>query len=150
VTAEMQRLQADLLLRGETVACAESLTGGALGETLSAIEGASAFFLGGVISYATEVKRAVLGVTAARVITAECALQMASGVRTLTEATWGVATTGVAGPERQEDQPVGTVFIAVVGPRELVREFHFDGDRAAVRQASVLMALALLQEAVNG
>lgn len=146
----MARLQADLLLRGETVACAESLTGGALGELLSAIEGASAFFLGGVISYATEVKRSLLGVTAEQVITAECAAQMAEGVRSLLGATWGVATTGVAGPARQEDQPVGTVFVAVAGPRRIVRRHHFDGDRAAVRQASVVMAVAQLQEAVDG
>lgn len=146
----MPRLQADLLLRGETVACAESLTGGALGEMLSAIEGASSFFLGGVISYATEIKRSVLGVTAERVVTAECATQMADGVRTLMRATWGVSTTGVAGPDRQEDQPVGTVFIAVSGPRALAREFHFDGDRAAIRQAAVAMAVTLLHEAVNG
>lgn len=146
----MPRLQADLLLRGETVACAESLTGGALGEMLSAIEGASAFFLGGVISYATEVKRSVLGVTSEHVITADCAQQMAEGVRSLMGTTWGVSTTGVAGPVRQEDQPVGTVFIAVAGPNPLVREFHFDGDRAAIRDATVLMAVTLLQEAVNG
>lgn len=143
------RLQAQLLRRGETVACAESLTGGSLGAALSSLGGASGFFRGGVISYATEVKRSLLGVTAPRVVSAQCATQMADGVRSLLDATWGVSTTGVAGPEPQDDQPVGTVFVAISGPRPSVREFGFDGDRDGVRRAAVAAAIDLLLAALD-
>src|SRR5690348_4767165 len=102
--------------RGETLACAESLTGGGLAAALTAVPGASASMRGGVVSYATEVKRTVLGVTAELVISAACAEQMAVGVRDLLGATWGLSTTGVAGPDTQEGQPVGTVFVGVIGP----------------------------------
>lgn len=120
--------------RGETVACAESLTGGELAALLSATPGASLTFVGGVVSYATAVKHELLGVRAERVISAECAEQMASGVRALLGADWALATTGVAGPDRQEDQPVGTVFVAIAGS-EAVRSvrLELDGDRAAIR-----------------
>lgn len=120
--------------RGETVACAESLTGGELAALLSATPGASLTFVGGVVSYATAVKRDLLGVRAERVISAECAEQMAAGVRALLGADWALATTGVAGPDRQEGQPVGTVFVAIAGS-EAVRsvQLELDGDRTAIR-----------------
>lgn len=125
-----------------TLACAESVTGGDLCAALSAAPGASETFLGGVVSYATEVKHSVLDVTAERVITAECAEQMASGVRELCGADWGISTTGVAGPTRQEDQPVGTVFIGIAGPTG-VRSVHLDldGDRIAIRGRAVRRVL---------
>ncbi|HWU32435.1 MAG TPA: nicotinamide-nucleotide amidohydrolase family protein, partial [Marmoricola sp.] len=110
-------LQALLAARGETVACAESLTGGELAALLSRAPGASAVFRGGVVSYATEVKRNVLGVTADHVISEECAIQMAESVRSLLGSDWGVSTTGVAGPDSQEGQPVGTVFVGIAGPQ---------------------------------
>ena len=102
-----------LLGRGETVACAESITGGGLADLLSGTPGASATFVGGVVSYATSVKRDLLGVTAAQVVSADCAAQLASGVRSLLGSDWAVSTTGVAGPEKQDDKPVGTVYVGV-------------------------------------
>lgn len=127
---------------GATLACAESVTGGDLAAALSAAPGASETFLGGVVSYATEVKRSVLGVTAERVISAACAEQMAVGVRELCGADWGIATTGVAGPSRQEDQPVGTVFVALAGP-DGVRSVQLDlgGERIAIRGRAVRRVL---------
>jgi nicotinamide-nucleotide amidase len=133
---------AALRTRTATVACAESVTGGDLAAALSAAPGASDTFLGGVVSYATEVKRTVLGVTAEHVITAECAEQMAAGVRRLLGSDWGLSTTGVAGPERQEDQPVGTVYVGIAGP-ERVRSvrLELDGDRIAIRGRACRRAL---------
>lgn len=145
-----EALQALLLARGETVACAESLTGGSLAALLSRTPGASAVFLGGVISYATEVKRQILGVTAAEVISAECALQMARGVRSLMAADWALSTTGVAGPDSQEDQPVGTVFVGIAGP-DGARAIHLDlsGTRAEIRNATCEAAIAELSRVVQ-
>lgn len=140
-------LQALLVARGETLACAESLTGGELAAVLSRTPGASAVFRGGVVSYATQVKRDVLGVTAPYVISADCASQMAAGVRALLKADWGVSTTGVAGPDSQEDQPVGTVFIGVAGPTGVTTTRHvFSGNRAQIRAAAVAAALDALQK----
>lgn len=134
-----------LIARGETVGCAESLTGGALAALLSEPAGASAAFLGGVVSYATRVKRDVLGVTAAQVVSADCAAQMASGVRTLLGCDWALATTGVAGPTPQEDKPVGTVYIGLAGPLVVrTARLLLDGDRAEIRAASCASALGLL------
>ncbi|MGA4839225.1 CinA family protein [Streptomyces sp. G45] len=107
--------------RGQTLAVAESLTGGLVAADLTAAPGSSHAFRGSVTAYATELKQRVLGVDGALLaargaVDADVALQMAAGVRTLLGADWGVATTGVAGPEPQDGQPVGTVFVAVVGP----------------------------------
>ena len=100
---------------------AESLTGGHLAAGLTAVPGASAVYLGGVVAYATEVKVSVLGVSAALVhehgvVSAECALAMAHGVRDLTGSTYALSTTGVAGPTQQEGKPVGTVYVGLCGP----------------------------------
>lgn len=131
-----------LLARGQTIACAESLTGGELAALLSATPGASRTFRGGVVSYATEVKRAVLGVTASSVVSAACASQMAEGVRRLLGADWAVATTGVAGPTQQEGQPVGTVYVGLAGPDALAsRRHHWAGERADVRRQACRGAL---------
>lgn len=134
-----------LLARGETVACAESLTGGGLADLLSGTPGASATFRGAVVSYATEVKRSVLGVTAAQVVSADCAAQMATGVRDLLGADWALATTGVAGPEKQDDRPVGTVYVGLAGPRGVhVHRLALDGDRPGIRAAASRAALEAL------
>lgn len=134
-----------LLGRGERVGCAESLTGGELAAWLSSTAGASATFTGAVVSYATEVKRDLLGVTAERLVSADCAEQMALGARRLLGTTWALATTGVAGPDEQEGQPVGTVFIAIAGPRGAwsVR-LALAGDRVGIRRASCAAAVELL------
>jgi nicotinamide-nucleotide amidase len=140
-----------LLARGETVACAESLTGGGLADLLSGTSGASATYVGGVVAYATRVKRDLLGVTAAQVVSADCAGQMASGVRALLATDWALATTGVAGPESQEGRPVGTVYVGLAGPLSVrSARLRLDGDRDEIRRATCLAALDLLAEELSG
>lgn len=147
LAAQVHRL---LLDRGESVGAAESLTGGALADLLSGTPGASATFVGGVVSYATEVKRTVLGVTADRVVSAECATQMALGLRRLLGTDWALATTGVAGPESQEDQPVGTVFVGLAGPNGAhAHRLDLPGDRADVRAGACRAALGVLADALG-
>ena len=141
-----------LARRGETVATAESLTGGLLSALLTDVPGASRSLVGGVVSYATRVKVSVLDVPPDvverhGVVSEECAVAMARGVRRRLDATWGVATTGVAGPDTQEGRPVGTVWVAVAGPgRPASRLLALTGDRRAIREASCGAALSLLQD----
>ncbi|MDT0187875.1 nicotinamide-nucleotide amidohydrolase family protein [Microbacterium sp. ARD31] len=142
--------------RGESVATAESLTGGLLSATLTDVPGASRSFVGGVVSYATRVKESLLGVPAevvARhgVVSGECAAAMATGVRSALDATWGLATTGVAGPDSQEGKPVGTVWVAVAGPRGTeVRRLALSGDRRSIREGSCRDVLGLLAAVLDG
>lgn len=149
-------VQAELLRRSAMIATAESLTGGRLGDVLSAAPGASDTYLGGVVSYATTVKTKVLGVSEETVekhgvVSAECAEEMASGVRDLVDADYAVSTTGVAGPTTQEDKPVGLVFIGVAGPEGVrSRRFEFDGDRAEIREKAVKAAIDLVFATVRG
>lgn len=145
-----------LLDRGETLAVAESLTGGALGAALTDVPGVSATFRGGVIPYATELKAALLGVDlellAARgPVDPEVAVAMATGVRARLGATWGLATTGVAGPDPQDEHRPGEVHVALAGP-DGVRSARLDqaGERSLVRDAAVRAALALLRDALAG
>jgi nicotinamide-nucleotide amidase len=136
-----------LASRRETVGCAESLTGGGLADLLSGTPGASATFVGAVVTYATRVKRSVLGVTAAQVVSADCASQMALGVQRLLRVDWALATTGVAGPDKQDDKPVGTVYVAVAGPNGVqVRRLALTGDRRAVRAGACAAALEALAD----
>ena len=145
-------LVARLGRRGETVGCAESLTGGLVVARLVDTPGASAVVRGGVVAYATEVKASLLGVDAdllaARgAVDPEVARQLALGARRVLGADWGVATTGVAGPDPQDGMPVGCVFVAVAGPGggEVVVERHdLVGGRAQVRAGAVDAVLALL------
>ena len=146
-------LHAELLRRSATLATAESLTGGALGDLVSASPGASETYVGGVVSYATSVKVDVLGVARATVeeqgvISARCAEEMAVGVRRLLGTDWGLSTTGVAGPSEQEGRPAGTVFVGVAGPGDEVvaHELHLDGDRSEVRSAACRRAAELALE----
>jgi nicotinamide-nucleotide amidase len=147
---------ADLVARlraaGKTVAVAESLTGGLVAAALTDIPGASVVVRGGVLAYATDVKAHVLGVNEVLLaqvgaVDADVAEQMASGVRSLMGATYGLATTGVAGPDRVDGKPVGTVYVAVVGPgSSRVKALSLSGDRGDIRADSVLAALTLLAE----
>ncbi|MFH9263435.1 CinA family protein [Streptomyces sp. NPDC017546] len=137
--------------RGETLAVAESLTGGLVAADLTAVPGASRSFRGSVTAYATPVKRDVLGVDGSLLaergaVDPDVALRMAVGVRRVLEADWGVSTTGVAGPEPQDGQPVGTVYVAVAGPSgvEKVTALRLNGERADIRSESVRGALELL------
>ena len=140
-----------LVARRLTIATAESLTGGLLCGALTDVAGASAVVRGAVVAYATDLKESVLGVGAdvlARpggAVQGEVAAQMAIGVCRVLGSGVGVATTGVAGPEPQDGQPVGTVFVAV-GVEGLVevRRLELDGTRAEIRDATVLAALSLL------
>ncbi|GAA5130896.1 hypothetical protein GCM10023339_62110 [Alloalcanivorax gelatiniphagus] len=141
-----------LAARRETVAAAESLTGGMLSARLTDVPGASRSVVGAVVSYATRVKVSLLDVPATvveehGVISRECAEAMAYGVRHRLDATWGLATTGVAGPDEQEGRPVGTVWIAVAGPSEVTaHELSLAGDRRAIRRATCDAALLALEE----
>ncbi|MFG3260214.1 CinA family protein [Streptomyces sp. NPDC048172] len=145
--------------RGETLAIAESLTGGLVAAGVTAVAGASRAFRGSVTAYATELKRDVLGVDGTLLaergaVDPEVARQMARGVRRVLGADWGIATTGVAGPEPQDGQPVGTVYVAVAGPDgsvaaarlplEVDPEGNPDRVRARIRTESVRGVLELL------
>jgi nicotinamide-nucleotide amidase len=135
-----------------TLASAESLTGGLLGARVTSVPGASAAYLGGVVSYATEVKQSLLGVpeqvvNGPGVVSAACAEAMAGAVRALLGADVGVSTTGVAGPDPQEGKPVGLVYVACADHHGVAASEHrFTGDREAVRAAAVDAALTLLRD----
>lgn len=149
------QLHAELVLRRQTVSCAESLTGGAVAQELSASPGASETFVGGVVSYATAVKVEVLGVPERLVeehgvVSARCAEAMAAGVRSLLGTDWAVSTTGVAGPDTQEGKPVGLVYVGVAGASGVVaHRLDLAGDREAVRAGAVRAALTELLDAVT-
>jgi nicotinamide-nucleotide amidase len=144
--------QVIMMLRtaGQTVAVAESLTGGLVAAALTAIPGASLAVRGGVVAYATDLKAALLGVPqpmldAHGAVYPGVASAMADGVRERLGATFGVATTGVAGPEPADGQPVGTVHIAVSAQDDtVVRALSLDGNRDQIRRLTVRRSLALL------
>ena len=145
-----------LIAGGKTLASAESCTGGLLGKLLTDCSGSSAAYLGGVISYSNGVKRALLGVSAEDLaqfgaVSEPVARQMAEGVRRVTGADLGVGITGIAGPNSDgTSKPVGLVFIAASnGQTTAVREFHFSGDRAAVREQSCAAAMELAESLLN-
>ncbi|MFI6863584.1 CinA family protein [Streptomyces sp. NPDC050421] len=152
--AEVLRL---LVGRGETLAVAESLTGGLVAAELTSVPGASQAFRGSVTAYATPLKSELLGVDAELLaahgaVDAEVAHQMAAGVRRALGADWGAATTGVAGPEPQDGRPVGTVFVAVCGPCDAgkVTALRLNGGRADIRRESVRSVLELLSGELGG
>ncbi|MGI5269947.1 CinA family protein [Nonomuraea sp. CA-218870] len=140
-----------LARREATLAVAESLTGGLIGATITAVPGSSRVFRGGVISYATDLKHGLLGVPddllrREGAVHPEVAAAMAAGAARLCEATYGLAVTGVAGPEPQDGQPVGTVFAAVSGPggRSWGRRLSLQGSRERIRVETVDEAIDLL------
>jgi len=139
-----------LTLSGETVAAAESLTGGLVAAALTDVPGASNAFRGGVVAYATELKAQLLGVDVGILkkhgpVYAPVAAAMAEGVRNRLGATIGVSTTGVAGPGPQDGHPAGTVHVAVslVGDT-VVRTMALAGNRDEVRRLTVERVLGLL------
>jgi nicotinamide-nucleotide amidase len=141
-----------------TLAVAESLTGGGVMAALTSVEGASNFFRGGIVTYATPLKHTLLNVDAELiidngVIDGEVARQMAVGVRKRTTVhgiptTWGVSTTGVAGPDFQDDKPVGTVYIGISSEEhsEAFGPYHFTGNCDKIREAAAVEALVLLRQ----
>ncbi|WP_433414746.1 CinA family protein [Microtetraspora malaysiensis] len=141
-----------LVRQGATVAVAESLTGGLLGAGLTDPMGASAAFRGGVIAYATELKTKLLGVPADLLeregaVHPDVAVAMAKGVRDVTGADYGLAVTGVAGPDMQDGKDVGTVYAALCGPDGRVwhRNMVLSGSRESIRKATAQEALELLR-----
>ena len=142
--------------RGVKIACAESCTGGNIAREITSLSGASAYFMGGVVSYANEVKQHILGVSAQDLeqhgaVSEPVALQMAAGVRKLTGADWAVATTGIAGPDGGSAQkPVGTVWIAVAGPNGThARKFLFSKTRERNIGRATHTALAWLVQKIS-
>lgn len=151
-----------LRARGWTLGAAESLTGGLVVARLTNVPGSSDVVRGGIVSYATEVKTAVLGVPSEvvdgpGVVSRECALAMAGGARRVLGSDWAVATTGVAGPGPADGVPAGTVHVAVAGPPGADGEsagahrlLHLHGSRTQVREATVDAVLDLLRQALEG
>ena len=149
------KLSADVLkaLAGRTLATAESLTGGGIGSALTSVSGASAVYVGGVVSYVNRVKRDLLGVPEELLnslgpVSAPVAQTMAEGARKALGSDVAVSVTGLAGPDGDEfGHPVGTVFIGYADDKTaLAREYHFNGDRAQVREQTVCAALSLVLE----
>ncbi len=144
------RIVAELTGQRRTIAVAESLTGGLLGATITAVPGASVVFRGGIIAYATDLKAALLGVPAELLaargaVDPDVAGAMAAGARQRLWAEVGVATTGVAGPDPAEGKPPGTVHIAVrAGGSTVVETLALAGSREDIRRQTVARCLRLV------
>ena len=140
-----------LISRGQTIGTAESLTGGLVAAMLTTVPGASAVFRGGIVAYAADLKTALLGVPAGLIgqvgtVHEDVAVAMAQGARAALGTCVGVGTTGVAGPDPADGQPVGTVHIAVATPERTVHEaLALAGGRAAIRLGTVERVLRLLR-----
>jgi nicotinamide-nucleotide amidase len=141
---------AQLLERGLTLAVAESVTGGLIASRLVGVAGASHWFRGGVVSYASEVKFDLLKVPVGPVVSGDAAEAMAIGVRTLLKADVGLSVTGVAGPEEQDGQPAGTVFVGLsLGESLQHAALRLPGDRPRVRAYSAISSLDVLRRALD-
>lgn len=137
--------------RGWSIATAESLTAGRVAATLADVPGCSDVLRGGVVAYQADVKVELLDVAAdladRGVVTAAVAEAMARGAQSALRADVGIATTGVAGPEPHAGEPVGSVWIAVATPEQLAaRHLSLDGDREAIRAATVVACWDLLAD----
>jgi PncC family amidohydrolase len=154
--AELQRLGELLQRRDLTIAVAESMTGGLLAAALADLPESSKRFLGGVVSYTADKKMEVLGVSPdilikEGMVSEAAARSMAEGARRLFDANVSISVTGVAGPQTQEDKPVGLTYIGVsVDGRSEVREYRWQGGRAANRVASVEAAIEFAAEMIDG
>jgi PncC family amidohydrolase len=151
-----ERLQARCLAGPWTVATAESCTGGLVAHALTAVPGSSGYVVGGVVAYADRIKVALLGVTAETLeahgaVSAQVALAMAAGAVDRLGADLAVAVSGIAGPAGgSAEKPVGTTYIATSGVGgAAVRRFHFEGDRAAIRDAAAVAAVEMLLDATG-
>jgi len=144
-----------LKARGETLALAESMTGGLLAARLTAIAGASEAFLGGATVYSPQAKTTLLGLSpdllaAEGTVSEATSRALAETVRTTLGATWGLGLTGNAGPGAEGAAPLGAVFIALAGPRgTIVKTLSFPGDRADVQLRAAASALDLLRRQLN-
>jgi nicotinamide-nucleotide amidase len=150
MTSPLVQIHARLATLGATVGVAESLTGGLLTAALTETSGASATVRGGLVVYATDLKASLAGVDPALLdargaVDPDVAVALARGARRRLGATYGLGVTGVAGPEPQDGQPVGTVFAAVAGPLgDIVHSWLLAGTRAEIRAAAVEKCLGLL------
>jgi nicotinamide-nucleotide amidase len=142
---------AAVIAAGLTLGLAESLTGGLASSRLVNVPGASHWFRGSVVSYASEVKFAVLGVPEGPVVSEDAARAMAEGARRVLESDVGLAITGVAGPEPQDGQPPGTVFVGLARAGHPTKSFGFNvpGDRDRVPQYATIAALDLLRRTLG-
>jgi nicotinamide-nucleotide amidase len=157
LTDDARGLVADLTVRKQSVATAESLTGGLLAATIAGVAGASKVLRGGLITYTEHTKVALAGVAPeilAEVgpVAAPTARALAVGARERCSATWGVGLTGVAGPEPHGGHAVGTVFMALAGPGEYgaaeVVELQFSGTRWDIRISAVRESISRLRALV--
>ena len=148
----VHRLVAELAAKNLTVAVAESLTGGLIMAALTSVAGASRVLRGGVVAYATDTKESMLGVDAdllesAGPVDPDVAEQMAVGVRERFDTSFGLSSTGVAGPDGQDGKSPGLVFVAVSAPFGVWhRELLLEGDRSAIRTRAGIAALELLSD----
>ena len=131
---------------GEMVSVAESVTAGGLGHAITSAPGASQVFLGGVIAYSNDVKENILGVDGAliqefSVVSEEVANAMADAVREKFGTTWGIATTGIAGPGDYQGIPEGTVWVAIRGPINQSIQLQLDSGREAIRTGAISSAI---------
>jgi len=142
-----------LLERGLTISTAESCTGGLLSSSLTAVSGASAYYLGSVVAYSNDVKMKILAIPqeileSKGAVSAEVASHMAAGIRSLTGSSLGIGITGIAGPDGgTPDKPVGLVYIALNSAAvNWSLGFNFIGDRHTIRLRSVNTALNLVRK----
>lgn len=156
LVALAERLQGVCLGRGITVAIAESCTGGLVAESITSVPGSSAYFLGGVVSYADAAKTELLGVPASALaahgaVSAQVARAMADGCRDRLAAALALSITGIAGPGGGSDaKPVGLTYLGLASASSTeVRRCVFTGDRAAVRAAAASEGLSWLIAAVE-
>ncbi len=148
----MESVVIDLLRsRGFTLGLAESVTGGLVAGRLTNTSGASDVFRGAVVSYSSEVKVELLGVQAGPVVSEAAAIAMAVGARKVLGSDIGLALTGVAGPNEQDGQPVGTLCVGLALPDNTTRArtFHLPGARDQMRQLSVISALDVLRRSLR-
>lgn len=150
-------LAEELRARGMTLSCAESCTGGLIGGEITSLPGASSFFLGSAVTYSNDAKMKLLGVSretleAHGAVSAETALEMASGATRLFGSDAAIAVTGIAGPGGAvSGKPVGLVYIAVAdGPRVVASRNRFEGDRETVRSRTVSAALVMMKDMLDG
>ena len=147
-TDTMESVVLELLeQRGWTLGVAESVTGGLVGGRITAIPGSSRTFRGGIVSYASDVKFDVLGVDKGPVVSEHAAIQMAQGAQRVLKSSVAIALTGVAGPDEQDGQPVGTLCVGVVFPdgRTFSNITQLPGQRDQMRQFSVITAMSFLR-----
>ena len=147
----MESVVLDLLRsKGWSLGLAESVTGGLVGARITGVPGSSEVFRGSIVSYATDVKQAVLGVSEGPVVSESAALEMAQGARRVLGADVGLALTGVAGPAEQDGMPAGTLCVGLVWPDgQLSRTLRLPGLREQMRQFSVISSLDLLRRSLG-